>query len=129
GPPAEPAPTVPAPAPEEREGPAAFPSSGSLAWALSARDGSALRAQARRLADHLAAADRAGNPADPATVASVLAHSRTAFPQRAVVLGADAGELLRGIEALAAGEGTDPSRVVTGRAAAGRRTAFLFTGQ
>ncbi|MFG2601881.1 SDR family NAD(P)-dependent oxidoreductase [Streptomyces sp. NPDC048462] len=128
--PTEPAPAgtpgVPAPAPED---PAASPASGSLAWALSARDGIALRAQARRLAGHLAAADRAGNPADPAAVASVLAHSRTAFPQRAVVLGADAGELLREVEALAAGEGTDPARVVTGRAADGRRTAFLFTGQ
>ncbi|MFJ1902192.1 SDR family NAD(P)-dependent oxidoreductase [Streptomyces sp. NPDC088115] len=133
-PPAGPAPTgppaVPAPAvPEHGQDPTAHPVSGSLAWALSARDGVALRAQARRLAGHLAAADRAGNPADPAAVASVLAHSRTAFPQRAVVLGADAGELLRGVEALAAGEGTDPARVVTGRAATGRRTAFLFTGQ
>ncbi|MFC8292898.1 SDR family NAD(P)-dependent oxidoreductase [Streptomyces sp. NPDC057254] len=140
------------PAPAE-PAPVVHPTPGTHAWALSARDETALRAQARRLADHLTAptADLTGNPADttgptntadtagpadttapaidPAAVASVLAHHRTAFPQRAVVLGADAGELLRGVEALAAGAGADPARVVTGRAAAGRRTAFLFTGQ
>ncbi|MGW9453643.1 SDR family NAD(P)-dependent oxidoreductase [Streptomyces sp. NPDC055632] len=139
--PAGSAPTEPTPA---GSAPAVHPAPGTHAWALSARDETALRAQARRLADHLttATADLTGNPTgptgstgptgpttDPAAVASVLAHHRTAFPQRAVVLGADAGELLRGVEAVAAGTGADPARVVTGRAAAGRRTAFLFTGQ
>ncbi|WP_329203120.1 SDR family NAD(P)-dependent oxidoreductase (plasmid) [Streptomyces sp. NBC_00667] len=96
-----------------------------IAWALSARDVPALRAQARRLADHLAA-----RPADPAAVASVLAHRRTAFPERAVVLGEDAGTLLRGLESLADDARPDTGLVVTGRAATGsRRTAFLFTGQ
>ncbi|WWR50492.1 SDR family NAD(P)-dependent oxidoreductase [Streptomyces sp. SCSIO 30461] len=125
-------------APADREDPAdradrpaagPHPDSGTLAWALSARDETALRAQARRLVDHIAADDRAGNPADPAAVASALAHQRTAFPQRAVILGTDTAELLRGVETLAAGEGGDPSRMITGRAATGRRTAFLFTGQ
>ncbi|WP_435188582.1 SDR family NAD(P)-dependent oxidoreductase [Streptomyces sp. bgisy126] len=128
--PAGSAPTDPTPA---ESVPAVHPAApGIHAWALSARDETALRAQARRLADHLTApavTELTENPADPAAVASVLAHHRTAFPQRAVVLGADAGELLRGVEAVAAGAGADPARVVTGRAAAGRRTAFLFTGQ
>ncbi|GHB86340.1 hypothetical protein GCM10010347_66610 [Streptomyces cirratus] len=101
------------------------PAPGTTAWALSARDVPALRAQARRLADHLA-----GRPADPAAVASVLAHRRTAFPERAVVLGEDPETLLRGLESLASDARPDARLVVTGRAAGGsRRTAFLFTGQ
>ncbi|MFE7777922.1 SDR family NAD(P)-dependent oxidoreductase [Streptomyces sp. NPDC057445] len=98
---------------------------GGTAWTLSARDEATLRAQARRLADHLDGRGP-GNP-DPALVAGVLAHHRTAFARRAVVLGDDGDSLRRGLEALAAGEGA--AGLVTGRAVAGRRTAFLFTGQ
>ncbi|MEV1086096.1 beta-ketoacyl synthase N-terminal-like domain-containing protein, partial [Streptomyces sp. NPDC050211] len=96
---------------------------GRIAWALSGQNEAALRQQARRLAEHL---DR-GGAEDPALVAGVLAHHRTALAERAVVLGDDREGLRRGLTALATGE-TIP-HLVTARAAAGRRTAFLFTGQ
>ncbi|MEU3317411.1 SDR family NAD(P)-dependent oxidoreductase [Streptomyces sp. NPDC006662] len=116
------APEQAAPAPEQA--PPAPEQAAPVAWPLSAHSGPALREQARRLAAHLRAA-----PAAPGAVASVLAHERTAFAERAVVLGADTGALLRGLDSLAHDERPDPAAVVTGRAAEGRRTALLFTGQ
>ncbi|WSK74594.1 SDR family NAD(P)-dependent oxidoreductase (plasmid) [Streptomyces sp. NBC_01276] len=98
-----------------------------LAWALSARTPSALRDQARRLADHVAA--RPADRTDPAAVASALAHGRTAFAHRAVVLGDDLDALLHGLGSLAGDEHPDTGATVTGEAAEDRRTAFLFTGQ
>ncbi|MFD0906147.1 acyltransferase domain-containing protein, partial [Actinomadura sediminis] len=108
---------------------------------LSARGDAGLRAQAARLAAHLApetAPDAAPDAApdtgpdaatgpDPRDVAHSLATTRTALPDRAVVVGADRAELLAGLAAVAAGE--PAANVVTGRAAAGVRTAFLFAGQ
>nr|WP_308112727.1 type I polyketide synthase [Streptomyces parvulus] len=108
-------------------GPAAptlAPSAPGTGWTVSARSAAALREQARRLLGHLGA-DGAGT--DPGLLAGVLAHRRTAFPERAVVLGTGATELTDGLAALAAGRGAPG--LVTGRAADGRRTAFLFTGQ
>ncbi|MEY9835594.1 type I polyketide synthase [Streptacidiphilus sp. EB103A] len=82
----------------------------------------ALRDQAQRLASYL-------DMVDPALVDLGLsaAVTRSALEHRAVVLGADREELLRGLEAVAAGE-FSPG-VVTGSAASGGRTAFLFAGQ
>ncbi|MEU1282360.1 SDR family NAD(P)-dependent oxidoreductase, partial [Streptomyces sp. NPDC005805] len=93
-----------------------------LPWVLSARDDTALRAQAERLRGHLT---RTG--ADPAATGLSLATGRAAFERRAVVLGTDRAELLAGLDALAAG--TDSPSVLRGTAEGPARTAFLFTGQ
>ncbi|WP_189136089.1 acyltransferase domain-containing protein, partial [Wenjunlia tyrosinilytica] len=53
--------------------------------------------------------------------------TRSVFEHRAVVLGCDRVELLRGLEALAVGGAV--SGVVTGDVGAGGRIAFLFAGQ
>ncbi|MFF4661307.1 type I polyketide synthase, partial [Streptomyces sp. NPDC001381] len=89
-----------------------------LLWPLSARGEEALRAQAARL---LAAVER---PA--ADVGWSLAVTRSAFEDRAVLVGSDGEDLRAGLAALASGE-TDP-RVLRGTALRGR-TAFLFAGQ
>ncbi|MFF9025946.1 SDR family NAD(P)-dependent oxidoreductase [Streptomyces eurythermus] len=97
-------------------------------WTVSGRNRAALREQANRLHTHLS-----GLEADPVAVASALAHRRTAFRHRAVVLGEDRETLLSGLRALADGQKPGPAaagaRVVTGEVAAERRTAFLFSGQ
>ncbi|UQX05328.1 type I polyketide synthase [Streptomyces sp. RerS4] len=92
-------------------------------WPLSARTPRALAAQAERLRALLTTdAD-----IDAAAVGRALAGSRTVFEERAVVLAEDRAALLAGLGALA--EGAGAPNVVTGRAAAAGRTAFLFTGQ
>ncbi|MEU3731013.1 type I polyketide synthase [Streptomyces sp. NPDC033538] len=101
--------------------------SGTIGWTVSARSVPALREQARRLLAHLGAGGADGAGTDPGLLAGVLAHRRTAFPERAVVLGDGIAELTDGLAALAAGR--DVPGLVTGHAGAGRRTAFLFTGQ
>ncbi|WP_335984705.1 hypothetical protein, partial [Streptomyces sp. CA2R106] len=53
--------------------------------------------------------------------------SRSRFDHRAVVVGADAGELVAGLRALAAGESV--ANVVDGVGRSGRRVAVLFAGQ
>jgi acyl transferase domain-containing protein/acyl carrier protein len=97
------------------------PSPRPLALVLSGRDPSALRANAGRLHDALAASASLR----PAEVAATLA-ARTRFEHRAVLVGTDRDELLRGLRALSAG--TPAQGLVTG-VARHRRTAFLFTGQ
>ncbi|MFK4067215.1 type I polyketide synthase [Streptomyces sp. NPDC029674] len=118
--PDEPAPEpVPAPAPtgerEERGGP--------VAWPLSAKGAAALRGQAATLHAHILA-DPALRPAD---VGLSLATGRSLFADRAVLVGADRGELLDGLGALARGElltegatGTAPR--------GGRKAVFVFPG-
>ncbi|MEU5786046.1 type I polyketide synthase, partial [Micromonospora lupini] len=94
-----------------------------LAWVLSAADEAALRGQARALQEHLAD--------DPDTsaveVAAALAQTRTAFPQRAVLIGRDRDDLAVRLDALAGGQ--PAAGLVTGRVRADGPVAFLYTGQ
>ncbi|MFI6128206.1 type I polyketide synthase [Micromonospora sp. NPDC051141] len=114
-------------APEAPAPPAAVPAPGLLAadvtaWSVSARTRGGLAGQAGRLAAHLRE-----HPADPATVAWSLATTRSAFDQRAVVLGSSAEELLSGLDALVAG--TPSPAVVTGTAERPAGPVFVFPGQ
>ncbi|WP_432137809.1 type I polyketide synthase [Streptomyces sp. bgisy154] len=94
-----------------------------MPWIVSARSAGALRAQARKLHGFTAADPRA----DLAAAGRSLASTRTRFEHRAVVLGRDRDELLRGLEAL--GEGAESAAVVHGIAAEPGGTVFLFPGQ
>ncbi|WP_256923820.1 type I polyketide synthase, partial [Streptomyces sp. 13-12-16] len=94
-----------------------------LPWTVSAATPEALRAQARRLLDHLT--DRPDQ--DPLDTAYALATSRALLESRAVVLGADRDDLLEGLRTLARGE-SSPA-VLRGTARDGGPTAFLFSGQ
>ena len=91
-------------------------------WALSAKTGDALRAQAARLRAHLD--DHAEAPVD---VGYSLATTRSAFAHRAVLVGSVPEDFTRGLAALAGGE-PDPGLI---RGVAGRPggLAFLFAGQ
>ncbi|NKI45486.1 type I polyketide synthase [Streptomyces physcomitrii] len=119
-------------APVAEAEPAAPASAGGavLPWLLSARGEDALRAQARRLLDHLAAAPDAA----PADLALSLATARAHLDDRAAILpaeaeadaDADTGSLTEALAALA--EGREHPRLATGRARGGK-TAFLFSGQ
>jgi acyl transferase domain-containing protein/acyl carrier protein len=91
-------------------------------WALSGRTPSALRAQARQLADHVT-----GIATDPYDVGRALATTRSAFEHRAVVLGHDRETLTAALVSLAEGGPGGPGLVVGERDDG--RTAFLFTGQ
>ncbi|WP_375296001.1 SDR family NAD(P)-dependent oxidoreductase [Saccharothrix sp.] len=117
---------------------------GVVPWVLSARTAEALRAQATKLADHLAADPAAANPAadpaadaaaansasvtgpagigDPAGIAATLA-ARSRFEHRAVVVGSG-DDLLAGVEAVAAGE-----HPTTGEALEEPKVVFMFPGQ
>ncbi len=88
---------------------------------LSGRTGAALRAQAARVRRHLA-----GNPELPVSQVAAALAGRTAFEQRAVVLGRGRAESLTALGCLAAG--TPSPQVITGVAGEGK-TAFLFSGQ
>ncbi|GID97705.1 hypothetical protein Adi01nite_71170 [Amorphoplanes digitatis] len=97
--------------PEPDAGPAG---TGGAPWLLTARDEPALRAQARRLADHLSAA-----PTAPADVAYSLLTGRAVHDHQAVATGTDQ------LEALAAGGGPQ----ITCRTAEHGGLAFVFSGQ
>ncbi|MEU4149167.1 type I polyketide synthase [Streptomyces sp. NPDC026659] len=99
-------------------------------WFVSGRDETALRAQARRLHEHLT---RHPDLA-PVDVGYSLATARAALEQRAAVIGGTRDELLTGLKTLA--DGTDAPNVLRAvgprgaDAGQGRnRTAFLLTGQ
>ncbi|ARF53631.1 type I polyketide synthase [Streptomyces gilvosporeus] len=100
------------------------PSSGDAAapWVLSARSRPALRAQARRLAERVAA--------DPGLrardVAHALATSRTVHRHRAVVSGSDRAQLLAAAERFGRGERAPG---VTLDDSAPGLLAFVFSGQ
>ncbi|PPT12085.1 polyketide synthase [Streptomyces cinnamoneus] len=94
---------------------------GVVPWLLSAKSAAALKAQAQRLLDALAA------DSSPLDVAFSLATTRTALEHRAVVVGDDRDALLRGLAAVA--EGTPASGVVSGLARDTGQLAVLFSGQ
>ncbi|WP_327065607.1 SDR family NAD(P)-dependent oxidoreductase [Kitasatospora sp. NBC_01302] len=89
---------------------------------VSGRSRAALRAQAARLAEHLAAVD-----APLGDTAHALATGRSAFEHRAAVLAADLPTALAGLRAVAAGE-PHPA-VATGTAAGRGGVALMFAGQ
>ncbi|MEU6734086.1 type I polyketide synthase [Streptomyces physcomitrii] len=114
-----------APAEEDSapETPAA-PARGPLPWALSGRSTVAVRAQAAKLLDHLAAAPT--DPADPADLATSLLTTRAALDHRALILAEDLDQGTEALRALA--EGTPHPSVTEGTARPGK-LAFLFSGQ
>ncbi|WBP90375.1 type I polyketide synthase [Kitasatospora cathayae] len=91
---------------------------------LSARSEPALRAQAGRLAEHLAAHPSYALP----DVAVALAGTRAVHGHRAVLAGAERSELVDALRHFAAGE-PSPVAPVTGRRDGGGRLAFVFAGQ
>ncbi|KMS78611.1 hypothetical protein ACH49_15665, partial [Streptomyces leeuwenhoekii] len=101
---------------------AAPPEVTPLPWLLSACGDAALREQATRLRDTIAEHDP-----HPADLAHSLLHHRTAFEDRAVVVGADQDELRHGLAAFA--EHGVAANVVGGKAVGGRRPVFVFPGQ
>ncbi|MFE2979932.1 SDR family NAD(P)-dependent oxidoreductase, partial [Streptomyces sp. NPDC059258] len=118
-------------APEDPTTPEETDLPGLLPWVLSARGARALRAQAAQLRPLTAAPDESGDATalgrSDFDIGRSLATSRSALPDRAVVLAADRSELVAGLDALRHGE--PAPHVVTGSAAAQTRTAFLFAGQ
>ncbi|MFG2139944.1 type I polyketide synthase [Streptomyces sp. NPDC048650] len=94
-----------------------------LPWVVSARSAAALRAQGERLREHLAGAPEAS----PAAIGFSLAAHRTAFEERAVILGADRDDHLSGLDALI--RHAPAPNLVRGTTRGAGRTAFLFTGQ
>nr|WP_274912459.1 type I polyketide synthase [Streptomyces sp. WZ-12] len=96
----------------------------TLPWLLSAASETALRSQAQRLHDHLTHHPESS----PADIGHSLATTRAALDHRAAAIGADRDELLRAVEALAAGR---PSpALVHGTAVGDRgRLGVLFSGQ
>ncbi|MBL1097955.1 type I polyketide synthase [Streptomyces coffeae] len=94
----------------------------AVPWVLSGNDPAALRERAAALLSHLD-----GGDASAVDVGYSLAASRTALEHRAAVVGADRAELLRGLEALAAG-GEAPN-LVRGMVGSRGKLAFLFSGQ
>ncbi|HEV2634428.1 MAG TPA: type I polyketide synthase [Actinocrinis sp.] len=92
-------------------------------WVLSAKTPEALRGQAERLAAFV----RARPDSSINDLGYSLATARSAFDERAVVVGADRVELLAGVEALAAD--ASAAGVVRGSTPGTGELAFLFTGQ
>ncbi|MEU8975494.1 type I polyketide synthase [Streptomyces monashensis] len=92
-------------------------------WVVTARSRDALRAQAAQLLDHVTAHPEVAL----ADTALALATTRTPFPGRAVLVGADRDGLTAQLAALA--QGVPLPGTVTGTARGTGRTAFLFTGQ
>ncbi|MFF5775322.1 type I polyketide synthase, partial [Streptomyces californicus] len=101
-------PAAPAPEPVETVRPAEF------VWPLSGRSAAALKAQAERLAEFVAA-----HPdLDPLDLAHSLATGRAALEHRAALSGTTLADLTAGLDAVDAAT-----------AVAGGKLAFLFTGQ
>ncbi len=91
-------------------------------WVVSAKSAAALGAQAVRLGEFIAAQDHL----DAADVGWSLA-GRSVFEHRAVVLGAERGQLLGGLAEVA--DGLAGASVIQGRATAAGKTVFVFPGQ
>ncbi|MFH8979257.1 beta-ketoacyl synthase N-terminal-like domain-containing protein, partial [Streptomyces sp. NPDC017890] len=102
---------------ETRTEPVAVP------WVVSAQDEAGLRAQAASLRSFVTAeAD-----AHPLDVAWSLASTRSSLAHRAVIVGSDRDELLRGLEAVAKGEPAPGT--VAGTATPPSGVVFVFPGQ
>ncbi|WP_405753137.1 SDR family NAD(P)-dependent oxidoreductase [Streptomyces sp. NBC_00012] len=95
----------------------------TVALLVSARSVPGLRAQARRLHDHVAATP----DASLVDIGYSLATTRAALEHRAVVVARDRAELLGSLRAVAEGDGR--SGVHTGTSRRHGSPAFLFTGQ
>ncbi|WP_282698369.1 type I polyketide synthase, partial [Streptomyces sp. CC208A] len=93
-----------------------------VSWVVSGKSETALREQARRLHDHVTA-EEAVSVVD---VGYSLAAGRAGLDHRAVVIGADRGELLDGLGAVA--DGLPAQGVVSGAVRDGR-LGVMFTGQ
>ncbi|GDY60234.1 hypothetical protein SVIO_108570 [Streptomyces violaceusniger] len=121
----EPAPgnTSAATDPEPGTADGALMAGGTVPWPLSGRTPEALRAQAVRLASHLAENHRL----DPVDVGFSLATTRTTFDHRAVVLVPDRSAAPGALTALAGGESAPG--VVRGAADVEGGTVFVFPGQ
>ncbi len=92
-------------------------------WVLSARSADALASQAARLLAHVKA-----HPAlRVVDVGWSLISTRSRFEHRAVIVGANGAQLLRGLAELAAGE--QGAGVTAGRAQSPGKTVFVFPGQ
>ncbi|MEN3616143.1 SDR family NAD(P)-dependent oxidoreductase, partial [Plantactinospora sp. ZYX-F-223] len=110
------------------------PEKGVTAWIVSGHDEAALRAQARRLIEHVHA--ESVRPSAPVTsiepaprhvdIGYSLATTRTRMGFRAVVIG-DRARLTAGLTALA--DGTLAPDVVRGQADSDGRVVFVFPGQ
>ncbi|MET9970841.1 type I polyketide synthase, partial [Streptomyces sp. NPDC006356] len=105
-----------APEPEPAE-PGTAPD--AVPWVLSARTDDALRAQAARLAEHLAHHPQLS----PADVGFSLATTRAHLDRRAVVVGVDRDTLLAGLSAVASGTEAAATPVD------GAQPIFVFPGQ
>ncbi|RKN08363.1 SDR family NAD(P)-dependent oxidoreductase [Streptomyces radicis] len=103
-------------------GDGALSGSAVVPWLVSARTAEALAAQAGRLA-----ASPSVVKAEAVDVGWSLQSSRAVFDHRAVVWGAETGELAAALDALATG-GTAPN-LVSGVSGGGRGVAFVFPGQ
>ncbi|MFH9419140.1 SDR family NAD(P)-dependent oxidoreductase [Streptomyces sp. NPDC017529] len=111
-------------APENGETAAPAPVvSGAHAWLVSGRSAEGLTGQAGRLRDWVSARPQL----EPKDVAWSLAATRSLFDHRAVVVGADRGELVAGLESLAAG--VPAGSAVSGVVRPGARVVFAFAGQ
>ncbi|RLK09553.1 acyl transferase domain-containing protein [Micromonospora sp. M71_S20] len=99
------------------------PAHHAVPWVLSARTPAALRAAAAALRAVLADLP----DASPADVGASLALGRSAFPHRAAVVGRDRAELLRGVDALAAGAAA--TGLTTATAAGRGGLVWVFPGQ
>ncbi|MEU8918960.1 SDR family NAD(P)-dependent oxidoreductase [Streptomyces nigrescens] len=110
--------------PGERPGQAPRPAAPLpvVPWVLSARSEPALRAQAEQLLAHTGELTETVGTVE---IGASLATTRTAFEERAVVLGENREELLQRLARFAQGDDTAAVRGTAGRG----RTAFLFAGQ
>ncbi|WP_394816606.1 type I polyketide synthase, partial [Streptomyces lancefieldiae] len=112
--------------PRERtdgQGPVPAVAGGLVPWIVSGRNAAALRRQAGRLHDFAAS----GTGPDITDAGWSLASGRSRFEHRAVVLGRDREELLRGLAALR--DGSESAAVVRGVARDLGGVVFVFPGQ
>jgi acyl transferase domain-containing protein len=116
---------VPEPAEQEPAEQEPADTTGPVPWVLSARSEQALRAQAARLRD-LVAADPSLSATD---VGRSLVTSRSLFEHRQVVLGTGRDDLLAALSAVAAGDENGVAGAVSAVARPVGRTVFVFPGQ